>query len=257
MMEFDPGPPPGFADIFERLPDYTPHKDNFWFDWETVFYRGRLDGTARVLFVASDPGPAERIACRTLVGDAGQRVQGLFRKIGLSRSYLCLNAFAYALFPGKFFLGTEILNDPALTAWRNELFDKVKTPALQAIIAAGMHAQTAVSLWPGSASLPVFPVPHPSSHDEKKITDSWREAVIALRAIVTPDSDGDTNLPNYGEAILEEDYARIPRRDLPFGLPSWFGDDSWGRLAVPRHRNSVKRPDPDDRHTLIWIAPVG
>ena len=256
MIEYDPGPPPDIADIFERLPDYTPHKDNFWFDWETVFYRGRLDGTAKVLFVASDPGPTERIACRTLVGDAGQRVQGLFRKIGLTRSYVCLNAFSYALFPGKFFYGTDILKDPALIAWRNELFDKIKTPALQAIVAAGMHAQTAITLWPGSASLTVFPVPHPSSHEELEITTSWRDAVVQLRTIVTPDPDGVTNLPNYGDTFTEEDYAPIPRRDLPFGLPSWFGDDSWGRTGTTKHKNSVKRPDPDDRHTLIWIAPV-
>jgi hypothetical protein len=256
MMEFDPGPPPEFAEIFEQLPDYTPFKENFWFDWETVFYRGRLDGTARVLFVASDPGPAERIACRTLVGDAGQRVQGLFRKIGLTRSYVCLNAFSYALFPGRFWYGTEILNDPGLTSWRNQLFDKIKTPALQAIIAAGMHAQTAINLWPGNAGLPIFAVPHPSSHDEVKLLEAWRDAVTQLRTIVTPDSDGVVNLPNYGDTFVEEDYAAIPRRDLPFGMPSWFGDDSWGRQAVPKHNNSVKRPDSDDRHTLIWIAPV-
>ena len=61
-----------------------------------MFYRGRLDGSARVLCVASDPGPTERIAGRSLVGNAGQRVQGLLAKLGLTRSYLCLNAWAYA-----------------------------------------------------------------------------------------------------------------------------------------------------------------
>jgi hypothetical protein len=54
-----------------------------------------------VLCLASDPGPTERIAGRTLVGNAGQRVQGLLAKLGLTRSYLCLNAWAYALRPSK------------------------------------------------------------------------------------------------------------------------------------------------------------
>ncbi len=94
MTEFDPGPPREFAQMFARVPDYAPYKEHFWYDWGPVFYRGRLDGSARVLCVASDPGPTERVAMRTLVGDAGQRVQGFLAKIGLTRSYLCLNAVA-------------------------------------------------------------------------------------------------------------------------------------------------------------------
>jgi hypothetical protein len=74
---------------------------------------------------------------------------------------------------------------------------------------------------------------------------------------VTPDPGGDPTLPNYGASFKETDYARIPPRDLPFGGPSWLGDDSWGRKAKPRHNNSVDRPSPDDKHTLRWIAPKG
>src|ERR671933_994621 len=120
-MEFDACPPQEFAEIFARSPNYAPYKEHFWYDWGPVFYRGRLDGSARVLCVASDPGPTERVAMRTLVGDAGQRVQGFLTKIGLTRSYVCLNAFAYALFPSSSHAET-ILRDQAQTAWRNELF---------------------------------------------------------------------------------------------------------------------------------------
>jgi hypothetical protein len=119
MTEFDPGPPPEIAEIFARVPDYAPFKEHFWYDWGPVFYRGRLDGSARVLCVASDPGPTERVAMRTLVGDAGQRVQGFLAKIGLSRSYLCLNAFALALHPSSFWEGPEILRDEDQMEWRN------------------------------------------------------------------------------------------------------------------------------------------
>jgi uracil-DNA glycosylase len=255
MMAFDAGPPPKFAEIFSRLPDYRPYKDFFWYDWGPVFYRGRLDGSARVLCVASDPGPTERVALRTLVGDAGQRVQGMLTKIGLTRSYLCLNAFAYALFPSRSLSARPILRDPAHLEWRNELFDEAKGADLQAIIAFGMHAQTAVALWEGRGELAVFNLPHPSSRDSKRLLDSWREAVVQLRALVTPDPDGGSNVSNYGATFREADYARIPPHDLPFGLPSWFGDDAWGRKARPRHANCVRRPIPDDRRTLIWIAP--
>jgi uracil-DNA glycosylase len=220
-----------------------------------VFYRGRLDGSARVLCVASDPGPTERVAMRTLVGDAGQRVQGLLTKIGLTRSYVCLNAFVYALHPSSFSEGRKILRDQKQLDWRNELFDKVKGPNLQAIIAFGAQAQDAVGLWGGEAGLPVFKVPHPSSRDPQKLLDAWRDAVTKLRAIVTPDPDGNPTVANYGNTFREGDYSRIPLRDLPFGVPEFLGDDSWGRKAIPRHNNSVRRPRPDDEHTLIWIAP--
>ena len=255
MVEFDPGPPQPFHDLFDGLPDYGPFRKHFWFDWGPVFYRGRLDGTARVLCIASDPGPTERVAARTLVGDAGQRVQGFLTKLGLTRSYLCVNAFAYALFPTHGTSAPAVLADPDLTKWRNQVFDAAKTPNLQAIVAFGQFAQIAVQAWPGKGSVPVFNVPHPSSRVAKVLLDEWRAKMIVLRGIVTPDPDGDATGPNYGTSFAETDYAAIPPRDLPFGVPTWLGDDAWGRKAHPRHNNSVSRPTPDDRHTLIWIAP--
>jgi cytosine/adenosine deaminase-related metal-dependent hydrolase len=257
-MEFDAGPPQEFAEIFARSPNYRPYKEHFWYDWGPIFYRGRLDGSARVLCVASDPGPTERVAMRTLVGDAGQRVQGFLAKIGLTRSYVCLNAFIYALHPSSFWEGREILRDPEHLRWRNELFDKVKGPDptnLQAIVAFGAQAQDAVGLWEGKGNLPVFEVPHPSSRDAQRLLDAWREAVTRLRELVTPDPEADPSPPNYGSQFREEDYSRVPPGDLPFGVPDWFGDDTWGRAATPRHNNSVSRPSPDDGHTLIWVAP--
>ena len=255
MVEFDPGPPQPFHDLFDALPDYGPFRKHFWFDWGPVFYRGRLDGTARVLCIASDPGPTERVAARTLVGDAGQRVQGFLTKMGLTRSYVCMNAFAYALFPSHGQSAPAVLADPDLKQWRNQVFDAAKTPNLQAIIAFGQFAQMAVQAWPGKGAVPVFNVPHPSSRDAKALVDAWRAKMVTLRGIVTPDPDGDATGPNYGTSFKPTDYSPIPRRDLPFGVPTWLGDDTWGRTGHPRHNNSVSRPTPDDHHTLIWIAP--
>ncbi|MFL5798447.1 MAG: uracil-DNA glycosylase family protein [Actinomycetota bacterium] len=255
MSAFDPGPPPDFEAIFDVAPDYAPFREHFWFDWGPVFYRGRLDGTARVLCVASDPGPTERIAGRTLVGDAGQRVQGFLTKLGLTRSYLCLNAFAFALFPSHGSSAPTVLKDPDQLAWRNALYDHAVHAGLQAIVAFGRNAQQAVALWPGASAAPVFEVPHPSSHDTAALVGAWQAAVPQLRALVTPDPDGVSTGPNYGTTFAESDYAPIPKADLPFGLPTWFGDDHWGRTASPRHSNCVSRPSPDDHHTLAWIAP--
>jgi uracil-DNA glycosylase len=258
MKTFDSGPPAKFEKHFHALPDYTPIKDYFWFDWGPVLYRGRLDGTAKVICVASDPGPSERIACRTLVGNAGQRVQGFLHKIGITKSYVCVNGFAYALFPGKLGDGIDALSRPELVTWRNKLFDMLKTPSVKAVIAFGVVAQKAVELWPGKADLTVENTYHPSYHtstpgSESKMLTDWNRVINELRAVITPDTGSPVDLPLYGTTFAESDYAPIPKTDLPFGLPDWFGDDTWFRAH--RGMNSVSRPSPDDRHTLKWKAP--
>src|SRR4029078_3958227 len=146
-------------------------------DWCPVLYRGRLDGSARLLCVASDPGPTERVALRTLVGDAGQRVQGFLTRLGLTRSYICVNAFAYALHPSAGGGTRAILNDPAQRAWRNAVFDQLKTPALQVVIHVGEQAQSAVHLWAGRGNLPLGEVPHPSSRDAAHLLTAWGAAI--------------------------------------------------------------------------------
>ena len=112
---------------------------------------GLLPGTPgrkrRVLCIASDPGPTERIAHRTLVGDAGQRVQGFLSKLGLTRSYLCVNAFPYALHPSFGADAPELLAEPAQLAWRNQFYDAVRPGAVDAVIAFGGNAQKAFDLW--------------------------------------------------------------------------------------------------------------
>src|SRR6478735_5302055 len=137
MVEYDPGPPLQVADHLDKVPSYAAHQDLFWYDWGPVFYRGRLDRSAKLLCIASDPGPTERIAGRTLVGDAGQRVQGFLTKLGLTHSYVLVNAFAYALLPSKASKGTPILSEPAHLGWRNTLLGKITGPQLQAIVAFG------------------------------------------------------------------------------------------------------------------------
>jgi len=254
MPEFDRGPSARLARLLEQVPD-PPDRDAFWFDWGPIFYRGRVDGSARVLCVASDPGPTERIAGRNLVGNAGQRVQGFLAKLGLTRSYVCLNAWAYALHPSRSRSQRRKLGEPPQVEWRNELYGTVVGPELEAIVAFGGMAQDAVALWAGRPAVELCEVPHPSSRDARALLDAWRAAVEELRHVVTPDPDGDNNLPNYGSRFREADYASIPRRDLPFGTPTFLGDDSWVRTERGQTMNSVARPRPDDGHTLIWEAP--
>ena len=255
LAEFDPGPNRTLAKHLAAVPSYAAHRDLFWYDWGPVFYRGRLDRSARLLCIASDPGPTERIACRTLVGDAGQRVQGLLTKLGLTRSYTLVNAFSYALLPSRAQRATAMLSEPDHLAWRNDLLGRLVGPQLQAVVAFGAQAQAAAALWDARPDVPLLQVPHPSSRDAKRLVTEWHAAVETLRAIVTPDSDGDATVPNYGATFSETDYSPIPRRDLPFGLPAWVGDDHLGRTSRPRRNNCAERPGTDLLHTLVWHAP--
>ncbi len=256
MVEFDAGPPALFADHFANLPDLSPARKHFWFTWGPIFYRGRLDGSAKVLCVASDPGPTERIACRTLVGDAGQRVQGFLTKLGLTRSYICVNAHPLALLPSHGDDGMALLNgDEPLKTWRNAFYSMLLTPQIRAIVAFGEQAHGAVKLWPGKGATPVFELPHPSSRNPASLAKAWREAIPVLRGLVTPDADGTNTGANYGQGIKEADYSPIPKRDLPWGMPDFLGDDAWGRKAKPKHNNSVSRPGRDLMFKLEWISP--
>ena len=255
MIEFDPGPPAPVAEHLGVVPTIAPEQRRlFWYDWGPIFYRGRLDRSARVLCIASDPGPTERVAGRTLVGDAGQRVQGFLTKLGLDRSYVCVNAYPWALRPSMSFSARPVLE--AQREWRNDFYRMIVGRDLQAIIAFGGQAQQAVDLWEDKPDVLLKEIPHPSNPTSSVLLPAWREAMIELRHVVTPDPGGDNTGPNYGDRFLESDYAPIPHRDLPFGVPPWFGDDAWGRQAKPRHNNSVKRDPADLLHTLIWQSPA-
>ncbi|HTL09176.1 MAG TPA: uracil-DNA glycosylase family protein [Chitinophagaceae bacterium] len=254
-VEYDKGPTAAMATLLMQHPDYTPHASLFWHHWGPVFYRGRLDKSAKILCVASDPGPTERIGGRALIGNAGQRLQGFLAKIGINRSYCCLNGFVYSLHPSHLSDGIQLLSDVTHTAWRNKVFDKATGSALQAIVAFGEVAKKTVALWSGRGSTPVFETFHPSYRGEESVlTADWNRVVLALRQIVSKDPGAAADLPLYGTALTEADYAPIPRRDLPFGTPDFLGDDKWWRQKGANHSNTVSRP-PGNDFALTWNCP--
>jgi len=253
-IQFDRGPSAKMAGLLMDYPDYTPVKEYFWFNWGPVFYRGRLNKSARVLCVASDPGPTERVGNRVLIGNAGQRVQGFLSKIGLNRSYVCLNGFVFALHPSHLSDGIKLLSDPVQLAWRNKVFDAATGPKLQAIVAFGDLAKKTVDQWTGKGDVPVFKTYHPSYRNgDHIITADWNRVITELRKIVTKDPGGNNTSPLYGTSFEENDYSPIPSRDLPFGTAPFIGDEHWLR-TTSRGMNSVSRPGGDD-FTLTWKAP--
>ena len=76
-----PGYPPPYDKLVAIYPgDNVYPSADFRTEWGPIFHRGRLDGSARVLVLGQDPAAHESIARRILIGEAGQRTQGLLAK---------------------------------------------------------------------------------------------------------------------------------------------------------------------------------
>jgi hypothetical protein len=156
--EHESPPPPALQKILDAMPPFKPEwlKDakgqpTFWSDFGPVLVRGRTDQTARVMCIASDPGPTECLPFvrHPLVGDAGQRAQGFLRKIGFTKSYVLANAYPIALRPsasssGK---GEAVLNDPDMIKWRTKFYTQLAGDKLQLIVLFGGNAEEAMTLW--------------------------------------------------------------------------------------------------------------
>src|SRR5262249_31488545 len=162
---------------------------------------------------------------------------GLLAKLGLTRSYVLVNAFAVALHPSRMTKGLDVLaNNAAIRVARHGLYNGLLAGgALQAIVAVGGGAHRGDALWGASytavKAVPVFKLAHPAAVDRTgsghdAALKGWRDAAVTLRTIVTPDPLGDPTMPNFGDYFTEVDYARIPRWDFPTMTPAYVGDDS-------------------------------
>jgi hypothetical protein len=247
----DPGPDVEWSALFASAPlaTYQAHPREFRLDFGPVYYRGRLDGTARVLVVGQDPAANELVGHRAFVGTSGQRVQGFLRRIGICRDYLMVNAFLYPVF-GQFF-GTlaQLSQDPSILGFRNTLFDRsAEQNPLQAVIAVGNAAKDAVERWPGLAALAVQHITHPSARDNAALLANWNEGLTALRAIISPEAGTALDTSVYGADFVDGDEEPIPRRDLPFGVPEWHGVGT----SATRARLDDGSTDPK---RIVWKAP--
>jgi hypothetical protein len=228
---FDPGPPPAWEAQFAAAPlaAFEARPDLFRLDFGPVYYRGRLDGTARVLVVGQDPSVNEILAQRVFVGQSGQRLQGLLGKAGLSRSYVMLNTFLFSIF-GQFGGDNAALSrqDP-IRSYRNALFDRVAdTNPLGAVLTVGTAARDAVDRWPGSGAFVRVHVLHPAFPNTAMLLADWNDGLTDLVAAVEPDDSSAPGAP-YGNQFSPGDILPVPRADLPFGLPAWHGVGDHGR----------------------------
>jgi len=235
-----------YRDLASRFPDESVYPlDSFRVEWGPVFHRGRLDGSARILIIGQDPATHEAIARRILVGEAGQRAQGLLTRLGIDRSYVFINTFLYSVYGQGG--GTRHINDPAITDYRNRWINAiVADQQIEAIISLGQLADQAYQQWratpKGAASTAAYvTVRHPtypeSASSSGQITkaeafarlcESWNQLLDALHPVITADTA--VPLRKYGATITPADLTPIPTRDMPPGLPDWMcALDAWAK----------------------------
>jgi hypothetical protein len=246
---FDPGcSAEPFLSLAQRYPGsvvYPPGQ--FRIEWGPMFHRGRLDGSARVLLIGQDPAQHETVVRRILVGEAGRRVQGFLAKLGITKSYVCINTYLYSVY-GSVKAATR--RNPALIGYRNEWIDAVlQEGKVEAVVALGDAAAEAWGSWKttptGVLSNVAFAgITHPTQPESsskgdkaklatatKKMLSKWNVALQALApALAHPDKA--VPLVLYGDTWADGDRVAIPEADFPEGLPAWMHEqDGWARRA--------------------------
>ena len=227
-----------FRRLFEEYPGAETYpKDNFRIEWGPMFYRGRLDGSARILVIGQDPAQHETIVRRILVGEAGQRVQGFLAKLGIDRSYVMVNAFLYSVYGS---IKSEHSKSAAVIKYRNLWLDAILLGSnVEAVVTFGTFARQAWESWVPThpkiaARLACASVTHPtfpesSSGGDKtkyaaamqKMLADWNSALLKLKPALTQ-PDRKTELVPYGTSLAPDDLVEIPAVDYPAGLPEWM-----------------------------------
>jgi uracil-DNA glycosylase len=251
IWEHDPGPPPGrgWAELFAATPNYrglgvaVVHREAFRWHFGPMFFRGRLDGTARVLVVGQEGAQDESLAHRSFTGSTGGRLQSFLRQLGLDRSYLFLNTFVYPIF-GQYTMDLRPLaQDPRspIVAHRHQLFDHaVATNDLRLVIAVGRAAKESVATWvahhggqadpeqlqaakTGDLDLKMVGVLHPggagSGGSLDAIKQSFQAAMDQVRTWLNASPTwlpADPGMPRDLQQPFQYATAGVPFRDFPF-----------------------------------------
>jgi uracil-DNA glycosylase len=251
--EHDPGPTTasGWAALFAETPNYRGlgravlGREAFRWHHGPMFFRGRLDGSAKVVLVGQEGAQDESLSHRSFTGGTGARMQHLLRHLGLDRSYVFLNSFVYPIF-GQY---TDDLRPLAqdrrspIVTHRHRILDKAVVDGdVRLVVAVGRAAKESIATWIGAhggsanperldqaslgslpARLRVVGVVHPGSAaggstsairaDFQRACDLVRQRVEADPGWLPTDPGVARNLA----APFQYRSAAIPYRDFPFG----------------------------------------
>ncbi len=159
--EHDPGPAKnsGWPELFAATPNYRGIGEaingpkTFRWHFGPMFYRGRLDGSARVMVIGQEGAQDESLAHRSFTGGTGSRMQHFLRHIGIDRSYVYLNTFVYPIhgqYVGKLPMLGQDPRSP-IVKHRHRILDKVAEGDLRLVVAVGKAAKESVATWISAA----------------------------------------------------------------------------------------------------------
>jgi len=242
--EFDPGPKGAFRDLCANYPGASAYSEGFRTAWGPIFYRGRADGTARILAIGQDPAQHEAVVRRILVGEAGRRVQGFLSKLGFTKRYILVNTYVYGIFNQN--VATPHLLDPAIAQYRHKWLDTIfASGKIQAVLAFGSQADKAWQHYRRTASgkkinVGYQHVLHPTADGKgtpvitmAKLLANWNQGLQKLHPLIAG-PDVATPLVPYGTTFTAAELPGIPDFDVPPGVPAWMRNESgWAVMATP------------------------
>jgi len=256
--EYDPGPAKnsGWPELFADTPNYRGIGEaingpkTFRWHFGPMFYRGRLDGSARVLVVGQEGAQDESLAHRSFTGGTGSRMQHFLRHIGIDRSYVFMNTFVYPINGQYDGVLPKLGQDPRspIVEHRNRIFDKVAEGPLELVVAVGKAAKESMATWIDAAGGTADPtklheaapsgplsgihflgVVHPGSAQGGALTALKADFARAANQVRTWVEDDSAFLP--ADAGVSRDLAApyvyasdpVPHRDFPFGTTPRLG----------------------------------
>ena len=244
--EFDPGYRGRYRQLVQSYPAESVYpSDSFRVEWGPIFHRGRTDGSARVLVIGQDPAAHETIARRILVGEAGQRAQGLLARLGHHAAATSSSTRSCTRCTGRV-AGRGTSPTRRSRAYRNRWIDTiVKGQQIEAIIALGQLADKAYQAWRttplGASSQAAYvTVRHPTYPESasasgtitkaeafERLCQSWNEAPGRPAGARHAGHPG-RRCATTARRSRPTTSRRSPTVDLPAGLPAWMGDlDAW------------------------------
>jgi hypothetical protein len=213
-----------------------------------------------VLVVGQDPAAHEAIARRILVGTAGQRLQGLLTRVGITTSYVCINTYAYSVYGQSG--GERHIDDQPIADYRNAWIDAiVQHNPIEAIVTLGHLAAEALEAWQTTAGGQAYTgyvatLTHPTYPIASTLLANWNENLPGLVDAIAHKDTAATATP-YGSSFTAADLSVIPAADLPPGLPVWMrGGQAWAERegeTDQEKRATIVVTVPDD----AMPAPVG
>jgi len=235
--DFDPGPATtsGWPELFAATPNYRGlgvavlGREAFRWHFGPMFYRGRLDGSARVLLIGQEGAQDESLSHRSFTGGTGARMQHVLSYFGINHSYLFLNTFVYPIFGQYNQKLRGLAQNPAspIVKHRHLLFDKVAAGDLRLVIAVGTAAKESVATWIAA---------HGGTADPFNLQLATCGAPLAGVRFIGVLHPGGISVTG-GAAAIKADFTRATQQ-----ISTWINSDSGWLPADPGATRDLSTP---------------